>query len=150
MAEATQSIQDRTENYFSCDKARAEVRDLFDRREGFYSWEGLRYFLFEYELHLKAQAGMGAFKLNWDEFNAAKKDHVTIEHIYPVTPVSGEWPAFEARPHTEQTVLRNSLGNLLALSQGRNSKASNRDFTLKKQDAGGVGGYFNGSYSEIA
>jgi hypothetical protein len=39
--------------------------------------------------------------------------------------------------------------NLLALSQSRNSKFSNRLFSVKKQDADGIRGYYNGSYSEI-
>ena len=47
-------------------------------------------------------------------------------------------------------MLRHSLGNLLALSQRRNSKFSNRPFATKKQDADGATGYSNGSYSEIA
>lgn len=92
---------------------------------------------------------MNASRLDWDAFSKAKKDHVTIEHVYPVSPISGEWPAFEQKSEGERARLRHSLGNLLALSQSRNSKFSNRSFTRKKQDADGVQGYFNGSYSEI-
>src|SRR3989454_7798459 len=150
VAEATQSVNDRTDHYFSLEKATTELRDLFQRGEGFYSWEGLRYFLLEYEQHLRKQAGMGTVRLNWDEINRSKRDHVTIEHIYPVSPVAGEWPAFEGRSRGERATMRNSLGNLLALSQSRNSKFSNRPFDAKKHDAEGIRGYFNGSYSEIA
>ena len=39
---------------------------------------------------------------------------------------------------------------LLAASQSRNAKFSNRSFAAKKQDAEGENGYFSGSYSEIA
>jgi hypothetical protein len=126
------------------------MRELLYNNDGFYSWKGLRYFLFEYEQHLKMSAGMGASKLNWQEFNNAKKDHVTIEHIFPVTPTVGDWPEFELLSSFEQAKLRNSLGNLLPLSQSRNSNASNRPFAKKKQDNSGVKGYFTGSYSEIA
>jgi hypothetical protein len=126
------------------------MRELLYNHDGFYSWKGLRYFLFEYEQHLKASVGMGGSKLNWDEFNSAKKDHVTIEHIFPATPTVGDWPQFELLSSLEQAKLRNSLGNLLALSQSRNSSASNRPFAKKKQDDNGVKGYFTGSYSEIA
>jgi hypothetical protein len=150
LADATQSVNESTEHYFSAEKAQSETRDLFLRGAGFYSWEGLRYFLFEYEQHLKNKAGMETSKLDWDEFATSKKDHVTIEHIYPLTPVAGEWPSFEGRSEAERASLRNSLGNLLALSQSRNSKFSNRPFATKKQDADGVRGYFNGSFSEIA
>src|SRR5262249_27677034 len=89
-------------------------------------------------------------KLNWVEFNASKRDHVTIEHIYPRSPAAADWPAFAAHPTNEQALLRHSLGNLLALSQSRNSRFSNRPFAAKKQDADGVRGYSNGSYSENA
>jgi hypothetical protein len=50
----------------------------------------------------------------------------------------------------EKHALRHSLGNLLALSQSRNSKFSNRPFSTKNQDGADVHGYYNGSYSEIA
>ena len=63
------------------------MRDLFQRgEEGFYSWQGLRYFLFEYEQRLRNKAGMGTARLNWHDFTTSKKDHVTIEHIYPSHP----------------------------------------------------------------
>lgn len=153
LTEVTQIIQERTDHYFSVEKAVSEMRDLFLRGDGFYSWSGLRYFLFEYEQYLKAKAGMGATRLAWHEFIASKKDYVTIEHIYPQSATSGasaaEWPTFKARPKKERETLLNSLGNLLALSQSRNSKFSNRRFAKKKQDEDGVRGYFNGSYSEI-
>jgi uncharacterized protein with ParB-like and HNH nuclease domain len=148
--EATTLVRERTQQYFSLVKAKLEMSELFDDNEGFYAWSGRYYFLFEYEQYLKTQAGMQAVKINWDEFTASKKDHVTVEHIYPRSPVAGEWPTIEARSEKERHILRHTLGNLLALSQSRNSKFSNRSFAVKKQDADGVRGYFNGSYSEIA
>src|SRR5438270_359250 len=120
------------------------MRELFEKAEGFYSWSGRYYFLFEYEQFLKAQAGVQAVKINWEEFTNAKRDHVTVEHVFPRSPVAGEWPTFEARSEDERWLLLHSLGNLLALSQSRNSKFSNRSFATKKQDAEGVRGYFNG------
>ncbi|MGH9770887.1 MAG: HNH endonuclease family protein [Candidatus Acidiferrales bacterium] len=104
------------------------MRDLFREGEGFYSWAGLRYFLFEYEQHLKQQAGKCEANLNWLEFIRSRTDYETIEHIYPRSPLSSDWPTFEERSAEERLVLLNSLGNLLALSQSRNSKASNRSF----------------------
>jgi hypothetical protein len=139
----------RTSQHFSLEKAQLEMRELFDGNEGFYAWTGRHYFLFEYEQHLKEKAGMQGAKIDWNEFRSAKKDHVTIEHIYPRSPIASEWPELEARSAAERDILRNSLGNLLALSQSRNSRFSNRAFTAKKQDADGIRGYFNGSYSEI-
>jgi hypothetical protein len=126
------------------------MRELFQDGDGFYKWDGLRYFLFEYEQHLKNKAGMRTIKLTWNEFNSSRRDHASIEHIYPRTPVRGEWPSFEARSAAERHILHNSLGNLLAASHSRNAKFSNRPFAAKKQDAEGERGYFSGSYSEIA
>ena len=142
-------IHERTMQHFSVDKAQLEMRELFDGGEGFYDWSGRHYFLFEYEEYLKDRAGLAAPKVSWEEFSRAKKDHVTIEHIYPQSPVVGEWPEFEARSTSERQILRNSLGNLLALSHSRNARFSNRAFAIKKQDHDGVRGYYNGSYSEI-
>ena len=150
LSEATTLVQQRTSQYFSIKKAQLEMRELFDGDEGFYAWSGRYYFLFEYEQHLKEAAGMQAAKVNWEEFTTSKKDYVTVEHVYPRSPVAGEWPAFEARSESERHFLRHSLGNLLPLSQSRNSKFSNRSFAVKKRDAEGIRGYFNGSYSEIA
>ena len=148
--EAIQAINNRTDRHFSKEKALMEMRELFRNDAGFYSWGGLRYFLFEYEQHLKERARKEESKINWTEFARAKKDHVTVEHIYPFTPEIRDWPGFEARKKRERETLVNSLGNLLALSQSRNSSFSNRAFLKKKEDAKGVTGYYNGSYSEIA
>jgi len=151
LSDATQAIRDRTERFFSFEKATADMRDLFQRGEdGFYGWQGLRYFLFEYEQYLREKAGMNAARMNWHDLTTSRKDYVTIEHIYPQNPASKDWPEFETKSKKERAALRNSLGNLLALSQSRNSKLSNRPFALKKQDADGIVGYTNGSYSEIA
>jgi hypothetical protein len=151
LREATDAIRERTDRFFSIEKATTEMRDLFHRGEdGFYGWQGLRYFLFEYEQYLKEQARMNSTRLNWDDFTTSRKDYVTIEHIYPQTPSNGDWPEFEALSRKERMTLRNSMGNLLALSQSRNSKLSNRPFAAKKEDAHGIVGYSNGSYSEIA
>jgi len=148
--DATALVRQLTQQHFSLEKAISAMRELYDDgAEGFYSWPGRNYFLFEYEQHLKTMAGMHATKIDWDDFTKSKRDHVTIEHIYPRSPISGDWPEFESRVDIERVILRHSLGNLLALSQSRNSQFSNRAFAAKKQDADGVRGYYNGSYSEI-
>jgi hypothetical protein len=149
-AEAIAAVRQISNQHFSSEKAQSAMRELYDNdNEGFYSWAGRYYFLFEYEQRLKAKAGMQASKINWDEFTKSKKDHVTVEHIFPRTPVADDWPEFQQRTNLEADILRHSLGNLLALSQSRNSQFSNRAFLAKKQDADGVRGYYNGSYSEI-
>ena len=150
ITEATALVRQLTEKHFTIEDALSAMRKLYDNEsEGFYSWPGRQYFLFEYEQHLKQAAGMQAPKIHWDDFNNSKRDHVTVEHIYPRVPVAGDWPKFESVGQIERNILRHSLGNLLALSQSRNSQFSNRPFATKKQDAEGVRGYYNGSYSEI-
>ena len=150
IANALVLVRQQIQQHFSLEKAHSAMRELYDNgAEGFYSWLGLDYFLFEYEQHRKRIAGMQATKIDRVDFTKSKKDHITVEHVYPRSPVPGEWPEFEARVNPERHILRHSLGNLLALSQSRNSQFSNRVFAAKRQDAEGVRGYYNGSYSEI-
>jgi Protein of unknown function (DUF1524) len=147
--EATRQIKNRTDELFKSQKAIDEMRELFRDGDGFYDWDGLKYFLFEYEQSRKDEARGEETKIRWDEFKKARKDPTTVEHIYPQTAKKDDWPSFFQRSKKERETLLNSLGNLLALSRPRNSSFSNRAFSVKKQDAGGVTGYFNGSYSEI-
>jgi uncharacterized protein with ParB-like and HNH nuclease domain len=149
LSEVQATMGERTDDFFSIEKAIGGMKDLFSRDEGFYSWSGLKYFLYEYEQYLRRQAGMEIARLQWPEFVRSKKDHVTVEHIYPQTAKSADWPKFNDLPKKERQALLNSLGNLLPLSHSRNAKFSNRPFAAKKQDADGVQGYYNGSYSEI-
>lgn len=147
LVEATENIREKAGWHFSLDRVALEMNE---EGAGFFSWRGIRYFLFEYEQELRRRAKMHTEKIDWDSFVAAKPDHVSIEHIYPQTPKPGDWPAFDARPEDERKRLSHSLGNLLALSVSRNSKFSNRPFAKKRVDDAGVIGYQNGSYSEIA
>jgi uncharacterized protein with ParB-like and HNH nuclease domain len=151
LTEAIGAIRQRTERHFSWDTAQYEMAQLFEdqSRGGFYGWVGISHFLFEYELDLKARSGAATTKINWEDFIEAKKDHVTIEHIYPQTPRSGQWPTFEGRSETHRRFLTDSLGNLLALARKKNSSLQNHPFKDKVRSADGTVGYFNGSYSEI-
>ena len=55
----------------------------------------------------------------------------TTEHVFPQTPeVGGEWD--KAATAEERRKFINKLGNLVLLSQGKNSAASNREFADKK------------------
>jgi uncharacterized protein with ParB-like and HNH nuclease domain len=106
--------------------------------EGFYSWKGLKYFLYEYELYMQDELH-GQRKLQWEEIN---KD--SIEHVYPQTANKDCWKeAFQDISNKEKQKLLHSLGNLLLLSSKKNSTIQNSCFEQKKE-------YFsNGSYSEI-
>jgi len=124
------------------------VQKMYERDLGFYSWKGLKYFLYEYEEDLQNKA-KGSVKISWEEFNKRKKEE-TIEHIYPQTPNKECWKiGFDKFDNSEKNKLVNSLGNLLLLSKSKNSSMQNDCFVDKKKQKNNETGYFNGSYSEI-
>ncbi len=123
------------------------INDKYNRDEGFYSWNGLKYFLYEYESRLQNSFGEGV-KITWEEFDKREKED-TIEHIYPQIPQEEDWPTFNSMSTENKGYLLNSLGNLLLLSRFKNSTLQNICFKNKKRSAEGDIGYFNGSFSEI-
>lgn len=143
------------ENYyrgwFDLERFKNHVKELFlkNDKDGFYSWNGLRYFLYEYELYLQNNANT---KVRWEDFSKRTKED-TIEHIYPQSATDDYWKErFGHLKPTEKRLYLNSLGNLLLLSRSKNSKLQNFDFNrkkcLKNKDGKNIG-YYNGSYSEI-
>lgn len=137
--------------WFDLERFKNHIKELFQKndRDGFYSWSGLRYFLYEYELYLQDNANK---KVSWEDFNKRNKED-TIEHIYPQSPTDHYWKErFGHLTPTEKRQYLNSLGNLLLLSRSKNSKLQNYDFEkkkcLKSKDGKDIG-YYNGSYSEI-
>jgi hypothetical protein len=121
------------------------------KRQGYYGWRGVKYFLFEYEMHLQSRSKTKRFKLDWDEFSREnyEEDYATVEHIYPQKATLGCWRnAFQGFAVKERNILRNSLGNLLPLSKPKNSSLRNKCFEDKKEDDGNKVGYTFGCYSE--
>lgn len=123
------------------------LKDLFNspakNRLGFYGWTEIKYFLYEYELHLQKDEDK---KVEWN----SKKN--SIEHIMPQNLGRECWTTkVEGYNGDERLHLLNNLGNLLLLSEKKNSSQSNKCFQDKKQyeKDGLVKGYYNGSYSEI-
>lgn len=117
-------------------------------RDGFYHWEGLRYFLYENEQWLRARGKQSTKKLSWDVLTQHQKDHVTVEHIFPQTASDPYWiERFNEYSEQEKLYLAHSLGNLLPLSRAKNSSLQNDSFPVKKNNGQGVG-YYNGSASE--
>lgn len=137
--------------WFDPHKFDSYVKDQYDKEEGFYTWNGLRYFLFEYELYLQEKAN-GNQKLSWIDFNKRKKDD-TIEHIYPQTPKDSCWTSsFKTYSKKEKKTLCHSLGNLVLLGKSKNSEFQNKCFDFKKKHINkhdNEVGFYNGSYSEI-
>lgn len=120
---------------------------------GYYGWRQLRYFMYEYEQELRIQSKTSRQLLRWSEDLGREnfeKDHKTIEHIYPQKGDGNAWSKnFSKYSIKQRNLLRNSLGNLLPVSHGKNSSLSNKSFILKKGDEAHQVGYMYGCLSEI-
>jgi uncharacterized protein with ParB-like and HNH nuclease domain len=127
------------------------LQEQYDKNQGFYSWNGLRYFLFEYELYQQDNA-KGNQKVSWNDFTKRKRED-SIEHIYPQTPKDECWTSnFSSFSKKQQNVLLHSLGNLVIIAKSKNSELQNKCFSFKKCHVNNDGkeiGFYNGSYSEI-
>ncbi|MEI6425886.1 MAG: DUF262 domain-containing protein [Candidatus Absconditabacteria bacterium] len=134
------TVEDYNTGHFDIQKFILHIDDLFNKGNGFYSWDGLRYFLYEYETYLQEADKKQGRKISWEEASRPK----SIEHIYPQTADNEYWTSiFKGLSEKQSFLLKNSLGNLLLLRGGDNSKASNNGFDEKKEI------YYNGSFSEI-
>lgn len=117
--------------------------------KGFYSWRGLKYFLYEYEQSLREKSKSHEEKIDWNSFVREQKDHETIEHIYPQRPQKPCWTeAFKQFSSKERNVLRHSLGNLVPLSKAKNSSLQNKCFDDKVGNAKDTVGFRYGSFAE--
>lgn len=120
---------------------------------GFYNWNALRYFLYEYEM--EKVLARGSNKINWRLFVKGEKDRVSVEHIYPQTPNPEQWSDSFNSYSSGKLYLQHSLGNLLPLSQSINSSLQNDSFENKKKPKYNDKnekirqGYLDGSHSEI-
>lgn len=119
---------------------------------GYYGWRSIKFFMYEYELELQRRTKSARQKIDWKDF--AKEDYTvdyeTIEHIYPKQAKHDYWKErFSEFNPTQKRMLRNSLGNLVALARPRNSSLGNKSFPDKLGDDENKTGYRYGSYSEI-
>lgn len=123
-------------------------------RNGYYGWHGLRYFLYEYEVHLLSQSRQQ--KVTWDDLLKTPRDKISIEHIFPQTTTNNWKNVFSDVEEDDYHYYSGSIGNLLLLSMSINSSLQNDSFDEKKQpkigDSGEKirNGYSDGSHSEIA
>ncbi len=146
-------INNNTDYWLSIENFVVNAVDRYNKREGFYSWSGLRYFLYEYERDLQLQTSGGDKKVSWDNFEQNQKNKISIEHIYPQTADDNYWTSRFTTEEDEELV--HSLGNLLLLSVPKNSEEQNFGFDVKKtttydnQRKIVHNGYDNGSHSEI-
>lgn len=146
--------EDSEETYFNYTYFQKFIEKKFKSGGGFYNWNGLRYFLFEYEMDKVRQRG--SQKIDWKLFVKSEKDRVTIEHIYPQTPTDKCWKeGFKNHKKSQQAFFQGTLGNLLPLSQSINSSLQNDCFQGKKNAKYNAvnekirQGYSDGSHSEI-
>lgn len=145
--EIIKAIEERINHIISHDALNEIIKDRF--RRGFYEWEGIRYFLFEYEQSIKEQSKTNKQKIDWVEFCNRQEDFITVEHIYPQTAKAECWTKhFKDFTPTQRKMLQNSLGNLLPLSKPKNSSLQNKCFEDKIDNKSNKVGFRFGSYSE--
>lgn len=129
------------------------IEDYFSTGNGYYDWNGLRYFFYEYEAKLIEKNNINHFDTDhpWSMFTKSEKDKVSIEHILPQTPTKYYWRnMYRQFNDSEIKILSGALGNLLLLSRSINSALQNDSFEDKKHSkTTGHRGYENGSHSEI-
>ena len=141
---------DENEGWFDIKKFFDYINDQFKKEEGFYSWNGLKYFLYEYELYLQNRTRETS-KIDWNDVKERKKEE-TIEHIYPQAANKECWKELFNGLKDKNEFLLHSLGNLLLISRSKNSQLLNECFDFKKKHTDNNGtntGYFNGTFSEI-
>jgi len=143
---ATKIISDLYAKQIANKSLMAQIKKEF-KNNGFYKWDGIRYFLYEYDLHLSENSKTDRKKLIWSEFS--NRDYETVEHIYPRRARNAYWTeAFKDYSTKERSILKDSLGNLLPLSRSKNSSFSNKAFTQKIGNTEDSIGYRFGCYSE--
>lgn len=167
--EITTEINNWVVDYYSYENFKNIIKTKYrDGRPGFYNWDGLRYFLYEYNIFLNQKSNQpGLDDLpDWPQFVKPDRNNETIEHIYPQNPnenpdckcqpqcteqCSETWSAWYKNYDNDQKgKLLHSLGNLVPLSRSKNSSLRNIEFNLKVksvQDTKTVG-FFNGSAAE--
>lgn len=105
-----------------------EYFEEYERKNNWYAWQGLKYFLYEYEEFL---ARSGPIKIKWSYLEKADKED-TIEHILPQTPDKEYWRERWNNEQIEKCL--HDIGNLSITFD--NSSYSNKSFPDKKQSTG--------------
>jgi len=123
------------ETFFDYTYFQKFIDKKFKRGGGFYYWNGLRYFLYEYEMD-KVRL-RGSQKIDWNLSNKCWKS------------------SFKGQKKSNKIFFQGTLGNLLPLSQSINSSLQNDCFEDKKKAKFNEKknklrqGYSDGSHSEI-
>ncbi|MFW6026897.1 MAG: DUF262 domain-containing protein [Candidatus Woesearchaeota archaeon] len=143
-------VNKKTEKWFNINLFKTYIDDLFNKRKGFYSWKGLNYFLFEYELHLNSQT-QEDMEINWQQIKNRKKDK-SIEHILPRTVEDIKYweDLYGDFSKKEREILSHSLGNLILISSKKNSSMKNRPFPEKKRRNNNVSKFKSYRYGTLS
>ena len=126
--------------YYCPDREFKQAFELDEVENDWYHWTGLKYFLYEYELHLaKGQA----VQMTWDDVERKGLEN-TIEHILPQTPTKRYWTSrFGKKARRKYT---HDIGNLCLTYKLANPSYGNKPFPDKKQqDAPDKPSYTNSS-----
>ena len=138
------------DNYLYMVDFESAFDSLFDgKKMGYYDWDGIRYFLYEYEIDLKENSKNSETKVFWDKYEQTN-NKISIEHILPQTPKDKSWKEVLKGLNTkDKNKLTHALGNLVLLSKSKNSTFQNHSFEIKKNGIdGSFIGFKNGSYAE--
>ena len=150
--ETGRRLSDFTDKVVSTSEFLDALRHL-GRNVGYYSWGVIRYFMFEYEQHLRSLSRTSRELLDWredDDREHFDPDHRTVEHIYPQRASHSYWKErFNKYRVQDRNILKNSLGNLLPVSYPKNSSLSNGSFPEKLGSPDKQVGYRYGCLSEI-
>lgn len=147
MATIVQNIDNNIE--YAISNFESKIDKQFLNGKGFYGWNNVDYFLYEYETSLVQKNNIDRI-CSWEMFTKKAKDKVSIEHILPQTPSKYYWQnLYRQFTDGEIEMLSGALGNLLPLSQSVNSSLQNDSFYDKKTTRAGRRGYENGCHSEI-
>jgi hypothetical protein len=128
------------DEYGKLDRFNAEIDELFKstKKQGYYSWKGLVYFLFEYEDSLRKKEHPKV------SYEFAKSGPRSVEHILPQTPSKRYWQnVLRGKKLDEVKELTHGLGNLVLIRAEKNAELQNNEYSIKR-DA-----FTNGSFSEI-
>lgn len=135
-------------NQFSLHNNIAQRVINFYSKNGFYETPWIKYFLYEYEMNLTKKSKSHLCKINQDSY--WNKSLNSIEHIYPQNSHSSYWTQkFNQYTSKQRFLLKNSLGNLVALSNEKNGRLGNKPFPEKKSNKENPVGYKFGTYAEI-
>ena len=118
-------LLDEIENLIEYYSSHQEFIAILDEETfNWYSWSGIKYFLYEYEYHL---AGRHPSKLTWESLKSRSLSD-SIEHILPQTPTDPYWLQRFSKQEHQRWV--NDFSNLTLTYD--NSSLSNKSFPEKK------------------